>query len=164
MSAEPTAPKRTFAQRVLGENPTAWAFVLPAVVIIVGLSIVPIGWSLILSFNAADLISSSQWVGLSNYDALLKDPALKDAIANEQTKVADGQAREAEAKADKAVAEAEKAVKEAEAANKRAVIEGFRLQGMTAKEALDAYLESLRIEAGLNSKQPTYIVSGTQPQ
>jgi multiple sugar transport system permease protein len=51
-------------------------------VIIIGLSIVPIGWSLILSFNAADLISPAQWVGLSNYDALLSDPALKDAIVH----------------------------------------------------------------------------------
>ena len=76
------------------------------------------------------------------------NPALKDAIANEQTKVADGQAREAEAKADKAVAEAQEAVKRAEAANKRAEIEGYRLDGMTNKEALEAYLESLRIAAG----------------
>jgi multiple sugar transport system permease protein len=80
MSGEPTPPERTFAQRVLGENPTAWAFVLPAVVIIVGLAIVPIGWSLLLSFNSADLIAPAQWVGLSNYDALLDDPALRDAI------------------------------------------------------------------------------------
>jgi multiple sugar transport system permease protein len=80
MSAEPTAPKRTLAQRLLGEHPTAWAFVLPAVVIIIGLAIVPIGWSLLLSFHAADLIAPSKWVGLSNYDALLDDPALRDAV------------------------------------------------------------------------------------
>jgi multiple sugar transport system permease protein len=80
MSAEPTAPPRTFAQRLLGENPTAWGFVLPATVIIVGLAIVPIGWSLLLSFNSADLIAPATWVGLSNYDALLDDPALRDAI------------------------------------------------------------------------------------
>jgi multiple sugar transport system permease protein len=82
MSAKPTAPERTFAQRVLGEHPTAWAFVLPAVVIIIGLAIVPIGWSLLLSFNSADLIAPAQWVGLSNYDALLDDPALKDAVTH----------------------------------------------------------------------------------
>ena len=80
MSAEPTAPPRTRAQRVFGESPTAWAFVLPAVVIIVGLAIVPIGWSLLLSFNSADLIAPAQWIGLSNYDALLSDPGLRDAI------------------------------------------------------------------------------------
>ncbi len=80
MSAEPTAPERTFAQRIFGENPTAWAFVLPAVVIIIGLAIIPIGWSLLLSFNSADLIAPAQWVGLSNYEALLKDDGLRDAI------------------------------------------------------------------------------------
>ena len=80
MSAEPTAPERTFAQRVFGESPTAWAFVLPAVVIIIGLAIVPIGWSLLLSFNSADLIAPAEWVGLSNYDALLDDPGLRDAV------------------------------------------------------------------------------------
>ena len=80
MSAEPAAPQRTLAQRVLGDSPTAWAFVLPAVVIIVGLSIVPIGWSLLLSFNSADLIAPAQWVGLSNYDALFKDPGVRDAV------------------------------------------------------------------------------------
>lgn len=79
---EPTAPERTFAQRVFGENPTAWAFVLPAVVIIIGLAIVPIVWSLVLSFNSADLIAPAQWVGLSNYDALLSDPGLRDAVEN----------------------------------------------------------------------------------
>jgi multiple sugar transport system permease protein len=82
---EPTAPRRTFAQRVLGDNPTAWAFVAPAVLIIVGLAIVPIGWSLVLSFNSADLISPAQWVGLSNYEALLDDPALRDAIEHTVT-------------------------------------------------------------------------------
>ena len=80
MSAEPAAPQRTLAQRVLGESPTAWAFVLPAVVIIVGLSIVPIGWSLLLSFNSADLIAPAQGVGLSNYEALFKDPGVRDAV------------------------------------------------------------------------------------
>jgi multiple sugar transport system permease protein len=80
MSAEPTAPPRTRAQRVFGESPTAWAFVLPAVVIIVGLAVVPIGWSLLLSFHSADLIAPAQWIGLSNYDALLSDPGLRDAI------------------------------------------------------------------------------------
>jgi multiple sugar transport system permease protein len=81
-SIEPTAPPRTFAQRVLGESPTAWAFVLPAVLVIVGLAIVPIVWSLVLSFQSADLIAPAEWVGLSNYDALLDDPGLRSAIGH----------------------------------------------------------------------------------
>jgi len=68
------------AQRLLGENPSAWAFVLPAMVVIVGLAIVPIGWSLFLSFNSADLIKPAEWVGFANYEALKDDPGLRDAI------------------------------------------------------------------------------------
>ena len=51
-------------------------------VIIIGLSIVPIGWSLLLSFDSADLIAPAQWVGLDNYKALAHDPALGDAIVH----------------------------------------------------------------------------------
>ena len=39
-------PPRTLRQRIFGETPSAWVFVAPAAVIIVGLAIVPIGWSL----------------------------------------------------------------------------------------------------------------------
>lgn len=70
------------AQRLLGENPSAWAFVLPAMVVIVGLAIVPIGWSLFLSFNSADLIKPAEWVGLANYEALKDDQGLRDAVEN----------------------------------------------------------------------------------
>ena len=82
MEAAPAAapPRKTISQRLLGEHPTAWAFVFPAVVIIVGLAVVPIVWSLLLSFRAADLIGPSKWVGLSNYDALVNDDAFRSAL------------------------------------------------------------------------------------
>ena len=92
-----------------------------------------------------------------------KSAALAEAVAAEQTNVAQAQSAEAQAKADEQKALAEIAVNEAEASKLRAKILGFKLPGMTDKEALDAYLESLRIEAGLNSEQPTYIVPGTKP-
>ena len=41
------APKR----RVRGEGATGWAFVSPSVLIILGLSVVPVLWSLLLSFQ-----------------------------------------------------------------------------------------------------------------
>jgi multiple sugar transport system permease protein len=78
----PASPPRSLRQRLLGENPSAWAFVAPAALIIVGLAIVPIGWSLLLSFRDADLISPSTWVGLSNYETLLEDAALRSAVEN----------------------------------------------------------------------------------
>jgi multiple sugar transport system permease protein len=82
-AAPPAAPPgRTIRQRLLGEHPTAWGFVFPAVVVIVGLAVVPIGWSLLLSFRSADLIGPSKWVGLSNYDALMQDDAFRSALGH----------------------------------------------------------------------------------
>ncbi len=73
-------PQRRLRERLLGENPTAWAFIAPAVVIILGLTIVPVIWSLLLSFRSSDLISPSHSVGLANYKALVHDKALGAAV------------------------------------------------------------------------------------
>jgi multiple sugar transport system permease protein len=61
---------------------TGWAFISPAVLIILGLSIVPVVWSLLLSFQANDLVTPSRWVGLDNYDALVQDPKFGQAVRN----------------------------------------------------------------------------------
>jgi multiple sugar transport system permease protein len=78
----PAAPPRTLRQRIFGETPSAWAFVAPAAVIIVGLAVVPIGWSFVLSFRASDLVSPGRSVGFANYDALLDDPDLRSAVGH----------------------------------------------------------------------------------
>ena len=67
-------------RRTRGEGATAWAFVSPSVLIILGLSVVPVLWSLLLSFQANDLVSPSRWVGFANYRALSADPAFKAAV------------------------------------------------------------------------------------
>jgi len=64
------------------EAGTAWLFISPAVLIILGLSIVPVLWSLLLSFQANDLVTPSRWVGLDNYDALVQDPKFGQAVRN----------------------------------------------------------------------------------
>src|ERR1044072_1232474 len=64
------------------ESTTAWLFVSPAVLIIVGLGVVPVLWSLLLSFQADDLVTPSRWVGLDNYDALVQDPKFGQAVRN----------------------------------------------------------------------------------
>ncbi|MBO8200626.1 carbohydrate ABC transporter permease [Streptomyces smyrnaeus] len=64
------------------EAATAWAFVSPAVLIILGLSVLPVVWSLLLSFQANDLVTPSRWVGLDNYRALAADPHFSQAIRN----------------------------------------------------------------------------------
>lgn len=72
-------PRRAGPRR---EAVTAWAFISPAVLIIIGLSIIPVFWSLLLSFQANDLVTPSRWVGLENYDALVQDPNFGQAVRN----------------------------------------------------------------------------------
>jgi multiple sugar transport system permease protein len=67
-------------RRARSEGATGWAFVSPSALIILGLSVVPVLWSLLLSFQVNDLVSPSQWVGLANYKALAKDPEFGAAV------------------------------------------------------------------------------------
>jgi hypothetical protein len=76
------------------------------------------------------------------------NPALAEAVAKEQTNVAQAQAAEAQAKADKARAEAETAVAIAEAAKQQAVIAGYG--------GPENYLLHECIVSGCNPYQPTY--------
>ena len=52
-------PRASLRERVFGETPSAWLFIAPAVVVILGLSIVPLAWSLLLSFKSSDLVTPS---------------------------------------------------------------------------------------------------------
>jgi regulator of protease activity HflC (stomatin/prohibitin superfamily) len=76
------------------------------------------------------------------------NPDLAEAVASEQTKVAEAQAAEAQANADKAKAEAETKVARAEGAKQRAIIRGFG--------GINGYLKYQCILAGCNPYQPTY--------
>lgn len=87
---------------------------------------------------------------------------LATAVAAEQTNVAKAQSEEAQANADTAKAQAQLAVSKAEAAKQRAAIEGYKLAGMSPKEALRAYNEAQCIQNGCNPYQPTYIIGGTK--
>jgi multiple sugar transport system permease protein len=77
----PPAPRRHPLQRVFGETPSAWLYVMPAVIIIIGLAIVPVVWSLILSVQDKDPIAeTTKYVGFQNYSDLFDDPAFKGAV------------------------------------------------------------------------------------
>jgi multiple sugar transport system permease protein len=75
-----TRPARSRLRR--HEAATAWTFVSPAVLVILGLSVVPVFWSLLLSFQANDLVTASRWVGMDNYAALVRDPHFGQAVRN----------------------------------------------------------------------------------
>lgn len=90
-----------------------------------------------------------------------ENPALSEAVASEQTKVAQADADRAQARADQAKAVAETKVAKAEAFKQQAEILGYRLPGMSSKDALRAYNEAQLIAQGGNPYQPTYLVGGT---
>ncbi|HEX4466912.1 MAG TPA: sugar ABC transporter permease [Solirubrobacteraceae bacterium] len=59
-----------------------WAFVSPAVLLIAVFALIPIGWSLVLSLQANNLIAPAHYVGLANYKALSKDHAFRSAVGH----------------------------------------------------------------------------------
>ena len=78
----PAALRRSARRRARRETATAWAFIGPSVLVILGLGIVPVVWSLLLSFRADDLVTPGRWVGLDNYRALAQDPNFHTAVGN----------------------------------------------------------------------------------
>ncbi|WP_320777359.1 sugar ABC transporter permease [Streptomyces sp. CRN 30] len=80
--ADPPDRRRALRRRRRAETATAWAYLSPAVVVVLGLSIVPVVWSLLLSFQASDLVTPSRWVGVDNYRALAQDPNFSQAVRN----------------------------------------------------------------------------------
>jgi multiple sugar transport system permease protein len=68
------------ARLLRSEHVAGWLFVLPAVVLIGLFGIVPIGWSLLLSFQHNDLLTPPTWAGLDNYRLLNNDPVFRDSV------------------------------------------------------------------------------------
>ncbi len=70
-------------KRIVGSDHLAgWAFVTPAAILIAVFALLPIGWSLLLSFQSSNLLAPAHWVGLANYRALAKDPQFRSAIGH----------------------------------------------------------------------------------
>src|SRR6478752_9482278 len=67
---------------IASEHLAGWAFVAPAVILIAVFALIPIGWSLLLSFQANNLLAPGHYVGLANYKALTKDPQFRSAIGH----------------------------------------------------------------------------------
>ena len=64
------------------DHVAGWAFAWPAVVLIVVFGIVPIIWSALLSFQRTNLLLPPEWIGMQNYQALLKDPLFKTSVVH----------------------------------------------------------------------------------
>lgn len=68
-------PTRRWAETLQG-----WAFVGPALVIVLGLSIFPAAWSFVLSLQKWDGFSQPRLVGATNYTRLVSDAEFWDAV------------------------------------------------------------------------------------
>jgi multiple sugar transport system permease protein len=63
------------------EHAVGWAFVTPATLLIALFGLLPILWSLMLSFQKSDLLTpETPWVGLKNYKQMAHDPTFGLAI------------------------------------------------------------------------------------
>ena len=80
----PRRPRRAGAARkrvTASEQFTGWAFVTPGVAIILLFGAVPIIWSAVMSFQKSNLLTpSTPFVGLKNYQQLIHDPIVGQAI------------------------------------------------------------------------------------
>ena len=63
-------------------NLSGWLFAGPATIIVLGLSIFPAVWALILSFQKWDGFSEPKFVGLQNYQKLMSDSDFFDAVVH----------------------------------------------------------------------------------
>lgn len=66
--------------RRLRDTLTGWLFVGPATIIVLGLSIFPAAWALLLSFQKWDGFSEAKFVGVDNYTKLATDSDFFDSV------------------------------------------------------------------------------------
>ncbi len=62
------------------EQLTGWSFVLPASALVVGLAIFPAGWAFVISRQKTNLIAPATDAGWSNYELMLEDPGVREAL------------------------------------------------------------------------------------
>jgi multiple sugar transport system permease protein len=63
-------------------NIAGWTFASPSVIIVLGLSFIPMIWAAYLSLTNSNLVSPGHFIGFANYTALAKDPLLRQAFTN----------------------------------------------------------------------------------
>jgi multiple sugar transport system permease protein len=77
----PPRPASPLHRLSRSEHAVGWAFVTPATVLIGIFGLLPILWSLLLSFQKSDLLTpETPWVGLDNYRQIPGDPTFRLAI------------------------------------------------------------------------------------
>lgn len=70
------------ARRGVRDGFSGWAFVLPATILVLGLSIFPAGWSFVLSLQSWDGFTDPTFVGGANFAQLFTDQEFLDSVAH----------------------------------------------------------------------------------
>jgi multiple sugar transport system permease protein len=82
-AATASRPRRLVRRLSRSEHAVGWAFVTPATVLIGVFGLLPILWTLLLSFQKSDLLTpQTPWVGAHNYKQIPDDPIFRQAIEN----------------------------------------------------------------------------------
>src|SRR5215510_4516996 len=85
-STPPRRPAGVVRRVSRSEHAAGWAFVTPATILIAVFGMLPILWSLLLSFQKSDLLTpETPWVGLDNYRQIPDDATFR--LAMEHTLV-----------------------------------------------------------------------------
>jgi multiple sugar transport system permease protein len=80
--AVPTRPRRVQGGVARRQTRAAWAFMLPSLAILAVFIVYPMTQALYLSFTEYSILEPARWVGLSNYQRLMSDPAFHNALIN----------------------------------------------------------------------------------
>jgi multiple sugar transport system permease protein len=76
-----TARRRTKpSSKKRADQRAAWGMVAPSVLLIGLFGLVPVAWSVVLSFQHSDLQTPATWAGTSNYRQLMHDPVFRESI------------------------------------------------------------------------------------
>lgn len=67
---------------LLRRSLTAWAFLLPEVVVFVIFMLLPVGWVIRQSFMSGGVLSPARWAGLANWKQAVHDPMVVQAAEN----------------------------------------------------------------------------------
>lgn len=75
-----TQPARRARPKRVVDTLIGWGFVAPATLVIVGLSLFPAGWALVLSFQKWNGFTEPEFVGFANYARLVRDSDFWDSV------------------------------------------------------------------------------------
>jgi multiple sugar transport system permease protein len=76
----PGSASRRPRNRRTADHVAGWTMIGPSVLLIGLFGLVPVVWSLVMSFQRNDLQTPAEWIGLKNYRQLASDPVFVDSV------------------------------------------------------------------------------------